>query len=264
MYGYSRQAYYKRVLGKEKRRKENFEVVEFVKEKRKRQPEVGAKKLYKEYVNVRKNKIGRDRFIEVLRGESLLIQRKRTYVKTTNSQHRLKKYGNLIKDLEIKKSGQVVVGDITYLDTEEGFCYLSLLTDYYSRKILGYCVSENLMIEGSLKALEMAMKKIPDKKGFIHHTDRGIQYCSHAYTNRLKDVGAKISMTEENHVYENALAERVNGILKKELGLGRRMLSVNDARKVVKEAVGIYNKERLHMSIGYKTPEEMYLSGSLN
>jgi transposase InsO family protein len=151
------------------------------------------------------------------------------------------------------------VSDITYIATEDGFCYLSLITDVYSRKVVGYSLSQSLSIEGSLEALEKALASRTKKaQKLIHHSDRGVQYCSHAYVHRLQDAGITISMTEENHVYENALAERVNGILKMELGLGEKLLSYSVAQKLVSEAIDIYNNERLHMSLDYITPEQKH------
>jgi len=258
MYGYSRQAYYKRRSRRKEKERVKQEVVEFVQEKRRRQTEEGAKKLYRKFRQESQTKIGRDQFIDVIRDVGLLVKRRRRWVKTTDSRHSFKTYPNLIKDKKIERVGQVVVADITYLETYEGFCFLSLLTDYYSRRIVGYAVSERLTVEGSLEALEMAVKNLPAGVKPIHHSDRGVQYCCHAYRNRLRKAGARISMTEEDHVYENALAERINGILKQELGLGRKLATIEQARKIVREAVEIYNGERLHMSLGYQTPNSVF------
>ena len=202
--------------------------------------------------------IGRDRLFDLLRCKGLLIRPKRRYVRTTNSNHWFTKYRNLIRDIQIKRTGEVIVGDITYIETREGYCYLSLLTDVYSHKIVGYHLSQSLSVEGSLKALEMALRGIKDRFGMIHHSDRGIQYCCNAYTDRLRKAGVSISMTEENHVYENALAERVNGILKNEFLLGECLPSYKMACKMVKEVINIYNNERLHMSINYMTPARKF------
>jgi len=237
------------------------EVIEFVQCKRKRQTEEGAKKLHRKFRKESLTYIGRDQFIEVMREAGLLLERKRRWARTTDSRHRFKKHKNLVKGLAEVRVGDVVVGDITYLETSKGFCYLSLLTEMRSRKIIGYWVNDSLMVEGCLKALEMAIRNLPKDARFIHHSDRGIQYCCHAYVDRLGAAKAQISMTEEDHVYENALAERVNGILKQEFRLWRKFSSVEDARRAVKEAVEIYNEERLHMSLGYCTPEEVFSAG---
>ena len=221
VFGYSRQGYYKRLRLEEKRNKEAQEVLTEVKNLRKRQPCVGTDKL-KKHLYDRGIKVGRDRLYGVLRLHNLLVRPRRRYVVTTNSHHWFKTYKNEIRDLDLERSNHVYVADITYLDTDEGFAYLSLITDAYSRKIVGYSLSDSLRVEGSMQALRMAINK-SNCAELIHHSDRGIQYCSKAYVSYLKRRGVVISMTEENHVYENALAERVNGILKNELGLGEQL-----------------------------------------
>lgn len=207
-----------------------------------------------------KTRIGRDRLFDKLRENGLLVKWKKKYIQTTNSRHRFKKYKNLIKEIEPTGCNQHYVSDITYIDTLEGYGYLSLITDRYSRKIVGYELSKSLSIEGSLKAAKMAIQGVSEPEKLIHHSDRGIQYCSKGYVELLQKRGIRISMTEEDHVYENAMAERVNGILKEELLLGGKFLSYNIAKQTVKEAVKIYNEERLHMSLGYITPQEKHLS----
>jgi len=257
----SRQSYYQ---WKKREIKENYEeeiVLQLVQEKRKRQTKVGGKKLYKMLRITFKEmefRLGRDRLFNILRDNGLLVKRKRKYIRTTNSNHRFWVYENLIKEVKVDHPNQILVGDITYLQTEEGFLYLALLTDVYSRKIVGYDVSESLSIEGSLRALRMALKGIKKKKGMIHHSDRGVQYCSHAYTKVLQWNKIRISMAEKGNPYENAIAERVNGILKEEFLLEQRFKTKAEARGSVKEAVKIYNEERVHMSIGYITPAEKY------
>ena len=202
--------------------------------------------------------IGRDGFYKVLRNNGLLISTKKRTVKTTNSIHRFRIYTNLIKGIEIKRINEVIVSDITYIETEEGFMYLALITELYSRMIVGYDISESLSIEGSLRALKKAIKKIKETRGMIHHSDRGIQYCSNEYTKILKKKGIKISMSEKGNPYENAIAERVNGILKIEYLLEQKFKTKQQAGSSVKEAIKIYNEERPHMSIGYQTPAERY------
>lgn len=261
VHGISRQSYYQ---WKKREIKENYEeeiVLQLVLEKRKRQPKVGSKKLYKMLKNDFDGlgfRIGRDRLNNILRSNSLLVSRKRKYIITTNSKHRFWVYDNLVKGLFISHRNQVLVGDITYIGTEEGFMYLALLTDVYSRKIIGYDLSESLSIEGSLRALKMALKGIEEKEGMIHHSDRGIQYCSKGYTKLLECSGIKISMAEKGNPYENAIAERVNGILKIEFLLEQRFRTKRLAESSVKEAIKTYNEERLHMSIDYLTPSEKY------
>lgn len=255
--GRSRQSYYKHRKLVQRRTSYESKILEHVGQFRRRQPRVGVRKLHLHLLE-EGVVIGRDRLFELLRRKGLLVRPRRRYVRTTNSNHWFRKYENLIKDREITGSGEVIVGDITYLETREGFCYLSLLTDVYSHKIVGYHLSKSLSVEGSLRALEMALKKIKDPCGMIHHSDRGIQYCCKAYTSRLREKGVSISMTEENHVYENALAERVNGILKNEFLLGECLPSYTLAKKIVKEAIDIYNNERLHMAINYMTPAQKF------
>ena len=255
--GRSRQSYYKHRKLMQRRRSYEKVILDHVGRFRRRQPRVGVRKLYL-HLSAHGVIIGRDRLFDLLRRQGLLVRPRRRYIRTTNSNHWFKKYRNLMKDREITAPGEVMVGDITYLETGEGFCYLSLLTDVYSHKIVGYHLSQSLSVEGSLKALEMALRGIKDPGGMIHHSDRGIQYCCKAYTNRLKKAGVRISMTEENHVYENALAERINGILKNEFLLGERLPSYSMAQKMVQEVIEIYNNERLHMSINYMTPAQKF------
>jgi putative transposase len=228
---------------------------------RHRQPKIGGKKLYKMlegFMHGMGLKRGRDRFFDFLRENRLLVERRKKYVVTTNSRHRFRMYSNLIKELNLTGPNQAWVADITYIRTVGGFCYLALLTDAFSRKIVGYDLSQSLSIEGSMRALKMALKQNGNPAGLIHHSDRGIQYCSYDYTGLLEKYGVKISMTEQNHVYENALAERVNGILKEEFLLGETLLSYKIARKMVKQAVEIYNNERPHLSLNYETPQSRH------
>ena len=233
-------------------------------EKRKRQPKIGGRKLYKLLRDKFKAlgfKLGRDGFFNILRDNGLLVERKKKYVKTTNSIHRFRVYTNLIKEIKIIMINQVIVTDITYIETEEGYLYLALITEMYSRMIIGYDVSESLSIEGSMRALRQAIRKIKQTKGMIHHSDRGIQYCSNDYTRLLKRRGIKISMAEKGNPYENAVAERVNGILKIEFLLEQKFKTKEEAKIFVIESIKIYNEERPHMSIGYEIPAERYSRG---
>jgi len=181
-------------------------------------------------------------------------------VYTTQSGHRFKKYPNLIKSLSLHAPNRVYVSDITYIRTLEGFCYLSLITDKYSRKIVGYALSMSLSIEGCLEALRMALKDLNKTEQLIHHSDRGIQYCSKDYVDLLSENNVRISMTEENHVYENSLAERVNGILKDEFMLGETLQSYSVAKRLVDDSIKIYNEERYHMALNLKTPDEVHFN----
>ena len=257
----SRQGYYKARKQKEKIEDEQHKLIEKVLELRAQMPMLGCRKLYhllKKEIESLSKPLGRDKFFELLKKNGLLIKPKRYRPRTTESRHRFKKYDNLIKDLEINTINQVHVSDITYLRTVDRFCYLFLITDLYSRRIMGEQLSESLAIEGSLSALKMAIEKAKNLNGSIHHSDRGIQYCSNIYTEKLKSLGIKISMSEQANPYENAVAERINGILKQEFMLDKTFPDIMTARKAVKEAIRIYNEKRPHMSLGYKTPEQVY------
>ena len=202
--------------------------------------------------------LGRDKFFDLMRDEGLLIRRKRKYVKTTNSEHGFRVYNNKIKGLKITRPNQVWVCDITYIATSEGFMYLALITDLYSRKIVGYDISDSLEAEGCRRALKRALSMVKNTEGIIHHSDRGIQYCCKEYIKLLKKHKMEISMAAKGDCYENAVAERVNGILKQEYDLGCRFISKEIAVKATKEGINLYNTIRLHRSIDFKTPEEMY------
>lgn len=189
----------------------------------------------------------------------MLTLRKKPSYKTTNSYHRFYKYKNIIKDLEVTRPNQVWVSDITYIRTVKGFCYLALITDVYSRKIVGWDLSNSLELNGCVRALQKALRQTKNTDGLIHHSDRGIQYCSNVYTQILKRNKIDISMTEENHCYENAIAERVNGILKDEFYLDQTFDSLQHAKTAAKSAINLYNQIRLHVSLDYKTPNMVYL-----
>ncbi len=203
-------------------------------------------------------KVGRDTLFKVLREHKMLTLRKKYSARTTNSYHRFYKYNNSIKQLEVNKPNQVWASDITYIRTLNGFCYLALITDMYSRKIVGYDLSDSLELKGCVRALNKAIYQAKSIKGLIHHSDRGIQYCSNVYTQILKRKKIDISMTEENHCYENALAERVNGILKDEFYLDQTFTNVAHAKRAAKNAINLYNEIRLHLSLDYKTPNMVY------
>ena len=204
-------------------------------------------------------KVGRDTLFNVLRKYKMLTLKKKTSARTTNSYHRFYKYNNIIKDVKVTRPNQVWVSDITYIRTIKGFCYLALITDVYSRKIVGYDLSDSLELKGCVRALNKAIYQAKDINELIHHSDRGIQYCSNVYTQILKKKKIDISMTEENHCYENAIAERVNGILKDEFYLDQTFDNEAHAKKAAKNAINLYNEVRLHLSLDYKTPNMVYL-----
>jgi transposase InsO family protein len=205
-----------------------------------------------------KIKVGRDTLFNILRKHNMLITRKKPSHRTTNSFHRFYKYKNIIKDVTVNRSNQVWVSDITYIRTVKGFCYLALITDMYSRKIIGYDLSDSLELSGCVRALKKAVYQAKNTHNLIHHSDRGIQYCSNVYTKILKRNNINISMTEENHCYENAIAERVNGILKDEFYLDQTFDSIQHAKRATKNAIHLYNQIRLHVSLDYKTPNSVY------
>lgn len=188
----------------------------------------------------------------------MLTLRKKYSSRTTNSLHRFYKYKNIIKDVEVTRPNQVWASDITYIRTVKGFCYLALITDMYSRKIVGHDLSDSLELNGCVRALQKALYHAKSFKGLIHHSDRGIQYCSNVYTLILKRNKIDISMTEENHCYENALAERVNGILKDEFYLDQTFTNIAHAKRATKNAINLYNEVRLHLSLDFKTPNTVY------
>jgi len=256
-----RDAYYK--FHKRYTAKKEMEhiVVGLVRKSRRTLPREGTRKLMKSLhkdFQQQHLKIGRDRLFRILRENGLLIRRKKYSSKTTNSHHRFYKYGNIIKDLKINRPNQVWASDITYIRTVKGFCYLALITDMYSRKIVGFDLSDSLELNGCVRALSKAIYHAKNTNGLIHHSDRGIQYCSNIYTQILKRKKMEISMTEENHCYENALAERVNGILKDEFYLDQTFTSVVHAKKATKNAIKLYNSKRLHLSLDYRTPNYVH------
>jgi len=232
-----------------------------VKKERKEQPRVGGCKLHVALQPSFKEaglKVGRDCLFDILREHDMLIRRKKATCRTTYSHHRFHKYKNLVKDMEVTGPNQVWVSDITYVRTVSGFCYLALITDMYSRKIVGYDLSDSLELAGCLRALRRALRAARPATRLVHHSDRGIQYCSNQYVDELKKHGIEISMTEENHCYENAMAERVNGILKDEFYLDQSFANVDLAKKTCDTAIRIYNTKRLHLSLSYKTPDEVF------
>jgi transposase InsO family protein len=257
----SRSGYYKAGQKSDERYVHEEVVLEMVRDIRKRHPRMGGKKLYKWIKpDIEKGgiKMGRDKFFELLRREGLLVKRKRKYVYTTDSYHHFRVYKNLLKHRQLEKAHQGWVSDITYIRTTEDFMYLFLITDAFSRKIVGWHLSDSLKVEGALDALKMAIRQCPKTEDLIHHSDRGIQYCCKGYTELLKNNKIKISMTEENHCYENAIAERVNGILKQEYGLDDTFITEKGAIKSVRESIASYNMERPHWSLGMATPQQMH------
>jgi len=259
--GMSRQNFYKARKARQRRQVDEHLVKQLVDSERAVQPRLGGLKLHsmlREELEAEGLRLGRDRFFEVLRNQALLLEPLPKAPRTTNSAHSLPVFTNLIKDLELTGPNQVWVSDITYVRTHEDFVYLSLITDKYSRKVVGYNVGRTLESQDTLKALAMALDQLPEGAHPIHHSDRGCQYCSHEYVEALQDHGMAVSMTEEDHCAENAMAERVNGILKQEYFLNHVFQSVAQVHKAVDEAVWLYNTRRPHRSLELCTPEEIH------
>lgn len=265
LFGIDRQVYYRKIRRKASKQNTAKEVISMVDDIRKTLPRIGARKLY--YLISEKlqlMKIGRDKFFDILRANHLLIQPKRSYHVTTNSHHRFRKHQNRILDLEINRPEQVWASDITYIGKRDNPWYLSLVTDAYSKKIMGYYVADNMNTESSLRALKMALKQRKNKNlPLIHHSDRGIQYCANEYQKELNKDKVICSMTENSDPYENAVAERINGILKQEFMIDKYNQKTKIMKQVVKEAVEIYNEFRPHYSNYMLTPNQMHIQNQI-
>jgi transposase InsO family protein len=238
-------------------------IVRLVQKERRWQPRIGGKKLYKllkEDLSQMEGSMGRDKFFDLLGRHDLLVKRKRKYVRTTDSWHFYHKYKNKLKERQITKANQAYVSDITYLRTRNGFVYLFLQTDVYSRMITGWHLSDSLAIDGAIAALKMTLRQCPVTDNVIHHSDRGIQYCCKEYVRLLKKNKMIISMTEENHCYENSMAERVNGILKQDFLLDAEFADKQSALKATQQAIKTYNTRRPHWSLNLSTPLKIHLA----
>lgn len=263
--GYRKQSYYKKIKLDEQRDITDSLVLSLVKEKRTLWKKGSGRNLHaalQEEFKKHNLKIGRDKFFGILRENGLLIKKKQRRTRTTFSYHHFHKYPNLIKELTVDRINQVIVTDITYLylRDSDSFAYLFLVTDLFSRKILGYKVSDNLSAKSAVEALEMALNSMSDIDDVIHHSDRGIQYCSHKYTGLLKENGIRISMTENSDPLENAVAERINKTLKEEF-TEEKQISFSNARQaklMFSQIVKFYNDERPHRSLEMFTPSVAY------
>lgn len=259
--GMSRQAYYQ---GRRQRQREHFEeelVLGLVRGQRAQHPRMGARKLrvvLESELAKAGVLLGRDRFFELLRRHGLLVEPKRRRARTTYSDHALPLYRNLLYKREATTPHQVWVADITYLETDKGFVYLSLISDLVSRQIVGWHLGESLEAAQSIKALEQALGQLPPNCWPIHHSDRGSQYCCHEYVAVLRAHDLSISMTEANHCYENATAERINGILKNEYHLDLRFRNRAQAHAATAEAIELYNHHRPHLRLGMRCPAQVH------
>lgn len=237
-------------------------VLMYVRAIRASQPRLGTRKLYYLLKAVMKEnciKMGRDKFFALLRTNGLLVKPRRKWTMTTDSKHRYRKYPNIIKGYEPCRAEQIWSSDITFVSTEKGFVYVSLVTDQYSKKIMGYHVHPTLKTEGPLQALKMALKnRSHPETRLIHHSDRGKQYCSEEYIKLLKRNGIRISMSSPGNPYENAVSERVNGTVKTEFYLDGSFKDIEQVQKIVIETVPVYNNDRPHASCDYLTPEQAH------
>jgi putative transposase len=262
--GYSKQAHYKRMSKVEQEQLQTQLILEMIRKVRHKMPRLGARKLLiKLHDDFTHGGImmGRDAFFDFLRLQGLLIKPRKRFCKTTLSHHWLKKYDNLIVSSVVNRINQVWVSDITYIDTDEGFEYLYLITDFYSKKILGYHICENLKAQSAVFALRMAIKHTTNCEGIIHHSDGGVQYCSEEYTEILIKNKMLISMTEPGSPTQNAVAERLNGILKCEWIYNELYALRKQARKRIRKIIYLYNHERPHSSCSMLTPEQAHKPG---
>lgn len=265
--GISRQAYYQHIWNWQERTTREEVLINRILEIRKKQPAIGGRKLYvllQDEIKQHGLCMGRDAFFQMLSAYNLLVKKRiKRKVITTMSRHRFHKYTNLIRHRNIWYPNEVWVADITYIHKRSGFYYLSLITDEYSRKIIGYCLSESLHMCHTFTALKMALNhlKLHSERELVHHSDRGVQYCSNEYVKLLEEHHILISMTENGDPLENAVAERVNGILKTEflayIHLPEKLIK---AQKVIDEIIYTYNHYRPHMSLEWKTPASIYES----
>lgn len=252
------QNYYARRSTRRRREVDVQLALELVRAERKHQPRLGTRKLYHLIQGELKAagvKVGRDRLFEELRKEGLLVERKSSeWPRTTRVDAHLPVFKNLVKGRPVSGRNQVWVADITYIRTWEAFLFLGLITDQWSRKIVGFHLAETLESAGTLVALAMALKGLKKGERPIHHSDRGCQYASHQYVQEVQAAGLQMSMTEKNHSAENALAERVNGILKQEYWLDENFETKGRARRATEEGIHLYNHRRPHTALGFKTP----------
>ncbi|HEX2958327.1 MAG TPA: IS3 family transposase [Chitinispirillaceae bacterium] len=262
LFGKSRQAYYQRKKYVYKEEVKTEILLQMVAKERIGMPNLGGRKLLVRLESKlpEELRLGRDSFFNFLRSNQLLVRRKRG-IRTTYSDHWMHKYPNLIKDIIPSRPHQIWVSDITYIPTTQGFAYLSLITDLYSRKIIGWKIGSTLQAKHTLEALETAIKQLPKgSTGIIHHSDRGAQYCCDDYVKMLKSNNISISMTENGDPRENAVAERVNGILKSEWLNQMKLKTRQEALTELLRIIRIYNQERPHGSISMKTPEYAHSS----
>jgi putative transposase len=266
LFGVNRQVYYRCKKTVQAKQERAYKVISLVQAVRALMPRIGTRKLYyllEEELN--ELGVGRDRLFDILRANHLLIKPKRSYRKTTNSYHRFHKHKDLITDIVPNKPEQIWVSDITYIGNRDNHRYLALVTDAYSKKIVGYDLSSSLSAEGVLRALKMGIKQRSyTNNTLIHHSDRGLQYCCDDYQELLTKKKMKCSMTESYDPYANAVAERVNGILKLEFQFENYNVKLPVMKQLVGNSIQIYNTMRPHWSCYMKTPEQMHMQSEIN
>ena len=258
--GYTTQAYHKQTKYHLLKQVNEDLIVQQVHLLRKDQPRCGTRKLLimlQPFLQQYKITIGRDQFFDLLSKNKLLVRKTKRSVHTTNSKHHFRRYPNLIKDFTPLKAHELWVSDITYIPLKDRFAYLFLITDAYSRKIVGHHVSDDMKVSSAVVALKKALEQKPVETIVIHHSDRGVQYCSHEYVNLLQQHQAMISMTQSGDPLENAIAERVNGILKTEL-ISSSYEDIDKAAMCIARAVTVYNYKRRHSSLNWQIPAEVH------
>lgn len=260
--GVTRQAYYQNFQRQEEKSIEAFLILGEVRRIRCFHRRMGCRKLYEKlesFMLAHQIKMGRDALFKLLAENQLLVRKTKKKHFTTNSFHWLRKYPNKIRYLDVSRKNELWVSDITYWKPKDIYYYITLITDAFSHKVVGYQVAENLEAVACIEALRMALKTLTKSENrLIHHSDRGIQYCSSGYVNLLQDHGVEISMTEKGDPLENAIAERINGIIKNEYLFDKQINDINQARKELHKAIHLYNEERPHMSIGLLTPKDVH------
>ena len=260
LFGKTRQAYYQRLGYQYQEAAEESIILDLIAELRKDMGRMGGRKLWHEINEAHPKMISRDKLFDILDKYHLKVHRRKRTVRTTWSESWLHRFPNLVKDLILTAANQVWVSDITYIETETGFVYLHLVTDAYSKKIMGWCLSPSLHADATISALQMAIRNAGcDLKGLIHHSDRGCQYCCEKYVKLLQNNGIEISMTQDGDPRDNAIAERLNGILKTEWLYDDHFIGFDDAYRRVAEVINLYNNKRPHLSLNYKTPAEAHL-----
>lgn len=266
VFGYSKQAYYKQLHQNASTAVREETIVGLVKKKREIWKRGSGRNLHQALVPEFKRldiKMGRDKFFDLLRNNQLLIQSKRYRTKTTCSYHHFNRYKNLIEGAVPLRSGEIWVADITYLwlKPQDKFCYLSVITDLYSRKIVGHCVHDSLSVKGCIDALKQAVANRKDKnKPLIHHSDRGVQYCCHAYIRLLQKQNIQISMTQSGDPLENAVVERIHRTIKEEFTNDRQIsfCNIEEAKQEIKKFIEFYNQKRPHRSVEWLTPSQAH------